>query len=132
MITGVHAKGDDWPKLLTLHAREQAVYFDCLVLCLLYGLENIGFVYPSMSMIVIGHLLLYLDKDGAVCSMMYDVYLTCIDDDGSCIPGILIPLYKNHYHLCKSNKHYTSDCTVFVLVLEQVAYYNHRQRDIGN
>jgi hypothetical protein len=24
----------------------------CLTLCLLYGLENIGFVYPSMSMIV--------------------------------------------------------------------------------
>jgi hypothetical protein len=31
-----------------------------------------------MSMIVIGHSLLYQDKDGAV---MYDVYLTCIDDD---------------------------------------------------
>jgi hypothetical protein len=58
-ITSPHAEGDDWPKLLTLQAREEAAYFDCLVLCLLYGLENIGFLYPSMSMIVIGHSLLY-------------------------------------------------------------------------
>jgi hypothetical protein len=27
----------------------------CLTLCLLYDLENIGSVYPAMSMIVIGH-----------------------------------------------------------------------------
>jgi hypothetical protein len=31
----------------------------CLALCLLYDLENIGFIYPAMSMIVIGHSLLY-------------------------------------------------------------------------
>jgi hypothetical protein len=31
----------------------------CLALCLLYDLGNIGSVYPAMSMIVIGHLLLY-------------------------------------------------------------------------
>jgi hypothetical protein len=28
--TSVHAEGDDQPKLLTLHAREEAEYFDCL------------------------------------------------------------------------------------------------------
>jgi hypothetical protein len=28
------------------------------------------------------------------------------------------------------NKHHTSDCTVFVLVLERVAYYDHRHRGI--
>ncbi len=43
----------------------------CLALCLLYDLENIGFVYPSLSMIVIGPLLLCLDKVGAVWYMMF-------------------------------------------------------------
>jgi hypothetical protein len=33
MVTGVHAEGDGRPKLLTLHAREEAEYFDCLALC---------------------------------------------------------------------------------------------------
>jgi hypothetical protein len=32
-MTGVHTEGDDWPKMLTLHAREEAEYFDCLALC---------------------------------------------------------------------------------------------------
>ncbi len=32
MMTGVHDKGDDRPELLTLHAREEAKYFDCLAL----------------------------------------------------------------------------------------------------
>jgi hypothetical protein len=31
-MTGVHAEGDDRPELLTLHAREEAKYFDCLAL----------------------------------------------------------------------------------------------------
>jgi hypothetical protein len=57
--TGVQAEGDYRLELLTLNAREEAEYFDCLALCLLYGLENIGSVYPDMSMIVIGHSLLY-------------------------------------------------------------------------
>jgi hypothetical protein len=57
--TGVQAEGDDRPELLTLHAREEAEYFDCLALCLLCDLENIGSVNPAMSMIVIGHSLLY-------------------------------------------------------------------------
>jgi hypothetical protein len=34
-------------------------YCNCLALCLLYNLENIGSVYRIMSMIVIGHSLLY-------------------------------------------------------------------------
>jgi hypothetical protein len=31
-MTGVHAKGDDRPELLTLHAREEVEYFVCLAL----------------------------------------------------------------------------------------------------
>jgi hypothetical protein len=42
-------------------------------------LENIGVVYPSMSMIVIGHSLLYKDKDGAVWCMMF---IDSLGDDG--------------------------------------------------
>jgi hypothetical protein len=41
---------DRWPSLTN---------YLCLALCLLYGLENIGSLYSSMSMIVIGHSLLY-------------------------------------------------------------------------
>jgi hypothetical protein len=48
----------------------------------------------------------------------------------NCIPGISILLYKNHHHLCKSNKHHASDCTIFVLVEELVAYYDHRHKGI--
>ncbi len=44
---------------------------DCLALYCYVCLENIGFVYPAMSMSVIGLLLLYLDKVGAVCCMMF-------------------------------------------------------------
>ncbi len=35
-----------------------------------------------------------------------------------------------HRHLCKSNKHHTSDCTDFVLVQERVAYDDHRHSRI--
>jgi hypothetical protein len=57
--TSIHAEGDDQPKLLTLHTREEAEDFDCLALYCFDYFENIGFVYPAMSMIVIGHSLLY-------------------------------------------------------------------------
>ncbi len=50
----------------------------CLALYLLYGLENIGFEYPSMSMIVI--------RQRPVQSDVWCL-LTCIDDDFSCIMG---------------------------------------------
>jgi hypothetical protein len=30
---GVHAEGEARPVLLTLHSKEEAEYFDCLVLC---------------------------------------------------------------------------------------------------
>jgi hypothetical protein len=39
--------------------------FRCLALCLLNDLEKIRLVYPAVFMIVIGHSLLYKDKDGA-------------------------------------------------------------------
>jgi hypothetical protein len=44
-----------------ISARTSIILFGmtCLALCLLYDLENIGSVYPTMSMIVIGHSLLY-------------------------------------------------------------------------
>ncbi len=35
-----------------------------------------------------------------------------------------------HHHLCRSNKHHTSDCSDFVLVWERVAYYSHRHSRI--
>jgi hypothetical protein len=58
-MTGVHTEGDDRPGLLTFHVREEAEYFNCLALYCSDYLENIGFIYPAMSMILIGHLLLY-------------------------------------------------------------------------
>jgi hypothetical protein len=65
------------------------------------------------------------------CSLFMRKYSVLILDS---IPGILIPLYKNHHHLCKSNKHHTSDCTIFVLVYCTVGasglYYDHRHRRI--
>jgi hypothetical protein len=33
MRIGEHDAGDDWPELLTLHAKEEAEYFNCLGLC---------------------------------------------------------------------------------------------------
>jgi hypothetical protein len=35
-----------------------------------------------------------------------------------------------HHLLCKSNKHHTSACTDFVLVLERMAFYDHRNSRI--
>jgi hypothetical protein len=57
--TGEHTEGEGWPELLALHAMEEAEYFNCLAPLLLFYLENIGFVYPAMSMVVIGPSLLY-------------------------------------------------------------------------
>ncbi len=48
-----------------------------------------------------------------------------------CIPVILILFPVIHHHLCRSNIHHASDCTVFVLVQERVAYYDHRHRGIS-
>jgi hypothetical protein len=44
----------------------ELLYNYCLALYCFDYLENIGFVYPAMTMIIIGHSLLYLDKVGAV------------------------------------------------------------------
>jgi hypothetical protein len=54
-----------------------------------------------------------------------------------CVPGISI-LLINNCTCCSRipspsmhvNKHHTSDCTDFVLVLEQAAYYDHRHSRI--
>ncbi len=47
-----------------------------------------------------------------------------------CIPGISILL---NIIIKQVNTHHASDCTVFVLVQERVAYYHHRhRRDIQN
>jgi hypothetical protein len=78
-MTGVHTEGDDRPELLTLHVREEAEYFDCLALCLLLRLGEYWFhisryVYdPNRPLAPI--------LRQCQCSLMYDVYLTCIDDD---------------------------------------------------
>ncbi len=55
-----------------------------------------------------------------------------------CIPGISILLFNNCTCCTRIpspsmqvNKHHTSDCTDFVLVQEQVAYYNHRHSRIN-
>ncbi len=46
-----------------------------------------------------------------------------------CIPGISIPLYKKlPSPSMQVNRHHTSDCTVYVLVQERVAYYDQRLR----
>jgi hypothetical protein len=47
------------------------------------------------------------------CSLFMRKYFILILD---CIPGILIPFPVIRHHLCRSNKHHASDCTVFVLV----------------
>jgi hypothetical protein len=52
----------------------------CLALCLLCSLENIGSVYPSMSMIVKGYSLLHYSKTKMVQSDVRYL-LTCTDDD---------------------------------------------------
>jgi hypothetical protein len=43
----------------------------CLALCCDSLCGDIGFVYPGMSMMVIGPSLLYLYKDSGVCCMMF-------------------------------------------------------------
>ncbi len=45
----------------------------CLALYCFDYLENIGFVYPTMSMIVIGHWLAPILRQ-SWCSLMFDVY----------------------------------------------------------
>jgi hypothetical protein len=40
-------------------------------LCCYVYLENIGFVYPAMSMVLTSPSLLYKDKVGGVCCMMF-------------------------------------------------------------
>ncbi len=53
-MTGEHAEGDDRPKLLTLHSKEEAEYFNCLAHCCdcLYG--EYWFSLSRLSMMVIG------------------------------------------------------------------------------
>ncbi len=60
-------------KKLTSHLRPHVVLYvhTCLALCYYVYVENIGFVYPAMSMVVIGPSLLYYDKAGGVCCMMF-------------------------------------------------------------
>jgi hypothetical protein len=52
------------------HAQPGLVlYLSRPLLCLLCG--DIGFVYPAMFMVLIGPSLLYFDKVGGVCCMMF-------------------------------------------------------------
>jgi hypothetical protein len=52
--------------------RSTHTVYTCLALCCYDYLENIGYVYPAMSMIIIGlSRTPILDKVGAVCCMMF-------------------------------------------------------------
>ncbi len=79
-MTGVHAEGedDDGPKLLTLHAREEAEYFDCLA-----GVTGKASLFPGSEQLpqpltVLGHQLQFLvHLVRSVVRAMVVIHLPC-------------------------------------------------------
>jgi hypothetical protein len=117
------------------------------IVCNVYVQLIVFIIYYCCSLfIVVVHLFCSLfDLHSFFCStsiLCFSFVVHCSKEKDSilildCSPGISIPLYVkylfNHCTCCtripspsmQVNKHHTSDCTDFVLVLERVAYYDH-------